>query len=166
MAIQDLVDVMRQLTDAHRQLLDIAGDKKEAIIHNQVDKLNQLVNKEAKLVRQVAELEQKRQFEMSRFLVGKGYRPNSAVTVSELAKIVFRLEEKQALLNARFELVEVLSKLKRINELNQKMIRQSLAFIEYSYDLLFGPPEEDVVYRNPHQQKGSIKRSGVLDIQA
>lgn len=166
MAIQDLVNVMREMTDAHRQLLDIAEHKKDAIIDNQVDKLNQLVNREAKLVKVVAELEQKRLFEMSRYLVGKGYRPNPAITVSELAKTVVRIDEKRALLDAQAELAEVLNRLKKANELNQQLVQQSLSFIDYSLDLLTGAPDEDAIYYHPGQQTGSYKRSGLFDTRA
>ncbi|WP_166243623.1 flagellar protein FlgN [Paenibacillus turpanensis] len=165
MAIQELIQVLRDMKDIHQSLLDIAQLKKETLINNQVDQLNGLVIKESKLVKQIAELEQKRVFEIGRFLVGKGYKPDPAVTVSDLSRIVFKAEDKQALLDAQQELAVVLGQLQRANQVNQELARNSLAFIDYTLNLLIGA-EDDSVYQHPQQQAGGYKRNSYFDTKA
>lgn len=166
LAIQDLINVLQEMTEEHRQLLELAELKKQAIIHNEVSKLNQCVNKESKCIRQMAELEEKRIFEMSRYLVGKGYRPNPAITVSELAKIVVRVEEKQALLLAQSELVAILERLKAANDLNQQLIQQSLLFIDHWLGLFTGEQEDEGMYHNPHAHGQAGSRAAWFDTRA
>ena len=166
MAIQEIVDIIQEMTGLHQQLLELASLKKDAIIHNQVDQLNGLVNKESKLVKRVSELEEKRVFEADRYLVGKGYRPNPAITVSDLTRIIVKAGEKQSLIEAQAQLLEVLESLKAANKLNQELAKQSLAFIDYSLNLLVGA-EDEAVYQNPQQQStGYGKRSGFFDSRA
>lgn len=166
MAIQEIVDIMQEMTELHQQLLELAVRKKDVIIRNQVDQLNGLVNKESKLAKQISELEEKRLFEADRYLVGKGYRPNPAITVSDLTRIIVKAGEKQALLEAQTQLLEVLEKLKAANQLNQELAQQSLAFIDFSLNLLVGA-EDEAVYQNPQQQStGYGKRSGFFDSRA
>ncbi|MNP70174.1 FlgN protein [compost metagenome] len=74
--------------------------------------------------------------------------------------------EKQALIQAQTQLLEVLEKLREANKLNQELAKQSLAFIDYSLNLLVGA-EDEAVYHNPHQQTpGYGKRSGFFDSRA
>jgi len=46
------------------------------------------------------------------------------------------------------------------------LIRQSLAFIEYSIELLVGNPSEDIVYQHPQKNHGTGGRNGVFDRRA
>lgn len=163
MAIQNLVQVLHEMTEVHQQLLELAIQKKDVIIHNQVEQLNGLVNKESKLIKRIGELEEKRVFETDRYLLGKGYRPNPAITVSDLTRIIVKAGDKQALIQAQTQLLEVLGKLKTANELNQELAKHSLSFIDYSLNLLVGA-EDEAVYRNPQQQSpGYSNRSGFFD---
>ena len=127
--------------------------------------LNLIVNKESKLVRHIDELDKQRFNEISKYLISRGYKPNPQITVSDLIRLIFKAEEKQALLHAHKQLMVVLEKLKQMNISNQQLIQQSLSFIDYSIDLVLGPSDDDIVYRNPSQQK-SDKRAGMFDRRA
>lgn len=166
MPLQALIQVLHEQRNIHQELLEIASEKKGAIVNNHVELLNQLVNKEAKLVKHVSELEEKRMFEMSRYIVGKGYRTNPNITMTDMLKIVFKAEEKRALQSLQSELLQIIGKLKEANALNQQLIEQSLQFINYSLDLLTGADENDAVYHHPGQQSTAHKRPGMFDTRA
>jgi flagellar biosynthesis/type III secretory pathway chaperone len=156
---------MKRLNDVHMQLLELADHKRHALVHNLVEELNKIVNQESKLVRQAAELEAKRVSEVDAYLMKRGFRPDTRVTVTDLIKIMIRADEKRALQEAQGNLLKTLSQLKEKNELNQQLIKHSLAFINYSYDLLLGPPEEEMIYQRP-ESHGVPKRSGLFDTRA
>lgn len=166
MAIQDMLQVLSEQTEIHRDMLQIADQKKNAIIQNDVERVNQLVNKESKLIRQITELEEKRIFEVNRFVVGKGYRANPNITISDLLKIVFNGEERKKLQEAQASLAAVVGKLKEANALNQQLIEQSLQFINYSLDLIAGTSEDDAIYHHPDKQNHTLKRPGMFDTRA
>lgn len=165
MSIQPLITILEQLLEAHESLLELSSEKTQELVSNNVNQLNLIVNKESKLIRHISELDKMRFHEIGKYLISRGYNPNPQVTVSDLIRLIFKAEEKQALLHAHKQLMVVLEKLKEINISNQQLIQQSLSFIDYSIDLVMGPSEEDVVYRNPTLQK-SDKRMGMFDRRA
>lgn len=165
MSIQPLITIIEKLLEAHETLLELSNEKIKIIVTNDIDRLNLIVNKESKLVRHIGELDQQRFQEISKYLISRGYNPNPQITVSDLIRLIFKAEEKQALLNAHNLLMAQLENLRQVNKSNKQLIQQSLSFIDYSIDLVMGPSEEDVVYRNPSQQK-SDKRLGMFDRRA
>jgi len=166
MSIAPLVSILDQLHDCHVALLELAKEKTPVLVHNQVDALNQIVQKESKWVRDIAALDQQRVYAIGEYLIKRGYSPNANVTIGDLVRIVFKAEEKQILTESHTRLLAVLEQVQRVNQLNQELIRQSLSFIDYSLDLLVGAPEDDVLYRPPSVQKTNSSRIGVFDTKA
>jgi flagellar biosynthesis/type III secretory pathway chaperone len=166
MSIQGLMQTMDRLIQVHQALVELAEDKTGILVLNKVDKLNQIVNKETGLMKQITELDLQRIEDISGFLIEKGYKPNPNITVGDFLKLVVKAEDKKLLTDSQQQLLNTIDKLREINSLNQKLIEQSLAFIEYSMDIVLGPSEEDVVYRNPSHQHQGIKRAGMFDSRA
>lgn len=166
MAIQDLIESLEELVGLHNQLLELAHEKKDLIISNDLEQLNGVVNRESRLLRRVQEAEARRLEAMNRYLIGKGYRPNPQITVSDVLKLVFRAEDKERLQQAQKQLLVVMEQLKAANELNQQLIQQSLQFIQFSLDLLAGPEEDEAVYQHPGHAQATARRSGLFDTRA
>jgi flagellar biosynthesis/type III secretory pathway chaperone len=165
MSIQGLIQSMDKLIQIHSTLLELSEQKVSILVTNQVDKLNQIVNKETSLIKRITELDHQRIEDINDFLILKGYKPNPNITVEDLTKLVVRIEDKQSLKESQRKLLAMIDKLKELNHLNQKLIEQSLAYIEFSMDLVLGPPEDEVIYQRPEQHQG-IKRSGIFDSRA
>jgi flagellar biosynthesis/type III secretory pathway chaperone len=164
-SIQALLDSMNKLRDMHKALLELAKDKTQVLVRNDVDMLNQIVNKESKLTRLILEADQERIQLINEYLLSRGYNPNPKITISDLVRAIFKAEDKQALSDAQISLLQVLVELKERNAINQQLIGQSLAFIDYSLDLVVGTSGDDMVYHNPTQQKYG-NRLGVFDSRA
>jgi flagellar biosynthesis/type III secretory pathway chaperone len=162
MSIQSLVQTMDKLVQIHLLLLELSEQKTNVLVHNQVDHLNKIVNKETNLIKQIAQLDQQRIENISEFLLEKGYRPNPNITIADLIKLVVKVEEKQSLADRQKQLLGTIDKLRQLNQLNLQLIEHSLAFIEYSLDLVLGPPEDDMIYHRPTQQQNT-KRNGMFD---
>ncbi|GAA4873891.1 hypothetical protein GCM10023310_61920 [Paenibacillus vulneris] len=166
MAFEALIQIMTALNDVHENLLELAERKKQVLIQNDVEQLMQIVSKENKLVKQIGELDQQRVEAIGQFMIEKGYKPNPKVTVSDLTKIIFNVEDKKALLGMQKQLLGNIHKLKELNQLNQQLIEHSLAFLEYSLDLIAGPPEDEYTYKNPQMNTYGSKRAGLFDTKA
>lgn len=165
MSLTDIMQTLEQQTELYEQLLNTAKEKTPVLIHNEVEQLNGLVQRERKLIAQAEKLEQARILHTHRFFSSLGYisRMN---TLRELIRAVNHPEEKQLLLNKQQELQELLGELKRNNDLNQQLIQQSLAFINYSIDLVVDDPAEDVVYQHPQKGPAGGGRNGIFDTRA
>jgi len=164
-SIQPLAETLQGLIELHQALLELAKEKTPVLVDNRVDVLTQLMNKESKLLKKVVELDQLRTQAMNEYLTARGYHPNPNVTISDLAKMIFKMDEKKILLQLQEEFTALLTKLKHVNELNQKLIEQSLMFINYSVDLLLDSPPE-VTYGKPQQHAPSASRAGLFDTKA
>jgi flagellar biosynthesis/type III secretory pathway chaperone len=157
---------MEKLVELHRELLALAKEKTPVLVHNQIDQLNAIIHKENRLIRQVADLDRQRVQIIGEYLISRGYTPDPRVTISDLIKIIFKAEDKKALMNAQKKLLDSITELRKLNEVNQKLIEQSLAFINYSLDLLVDDPDQDAFYRNPNGQAYSPSRNGLFDTRA
>ena len=166
MAAERLIAVLEKLSGIHEELIELADRKRDALVRNQVDEVSAIVNKETKRMREIGEHLQEQQAATVDFFRAKGFQPTREVTVTELSRIVTDPKEKEALLAARNRLAEVIARLQKKNELNQQLIEQSLAFINYSIDVVVGPDEEPT-YQNPAARPyGTGKRSGYFDSKA
>ncbi|MDB5052775.1 MAG: FlgN protein [Bacilli bacterium] len=163
MSIEGLLQTMDRLILTHLALLELAEKKTSILVHNQVDKLNKIVNKETNLMKQVMALDLQRIEDISEFLLEKGYKPNPKITVDDLAKLVVKAEDKKMLKDAQVKLLTTIDELRKLNVLNQQLIEQSLAFIEYSIDIISSPNDEDVVYHHPNDRFNGSGRSGLFD---
>jgi len=163
MALNTLIELLERLDEVHQQMLELAVSKKQAIMDNKVDGLIDILNRESKLMKLTGQLEEQRAQAAYAFLQGVGIRSNLSLNLTELSRLVFDPEDKSRLLEIQRKLSGTLQSLKEANELNQKLIEQSLTFIDYSLDLLVGRPNQDITYHHPSDKGGSISRPGLFD---
>jgi flagellar biosynthesis/type III secretory pathway chaperone len=160
------MEVMENLIEAHRQLLDLASLKKQALIDNDIDQLMAITNKEGRFVKQISDLERQRILAMGSYMVEQGLRPNPYMTVTDLTKLLYKADEKKALISLQVRLLDTIERFKKANTLNRQLLEQSLNFVNYSLDILVGPPDNDAIYHNPQKQTQSYNRPGIFDSRA
>lgn len=163
MALTKLLELLERLDDTHLQMLDLAAVKKQTIMDNRVDGLIDVMNRESKLMKLIGQLEEQRAEAAYTFLQGVGIRSNLNLNLTELSRLVFDPEEKSRLQQIQQKLSNTLLRLKKANELNQKLIEQSLTFIDYSLDLLVGRPNQEFTYHHPADKGYTSSRSGLFD---
>ena len=166
MPMESLHNILQQLVEAHRELIDIGELKKEALINNQVDLLNEQVNKETRLIRHITELEKQRLEAAMNFLISRGYAPNPQVTLANLIQLVYKAADKQALQEIHAELLDVTSRLKQLQQLNNDLLNHSMDYIEYSLNLMIGSTDDDATYSDPSKRSQQVKRPGFFDTKA
>ncbi|WP_353618704.1 flagellar protein FlgN [Bacillus sp. ISL-37] len=110
--------------------------------------LDQLLKDEQAHVTAINKLEQER------LAVAKKFSPDASLR--EIAEA--NPAENDQLLTIKEELVEVISEIKARNELNQKLIHQSLQFINFSKSLVM-PQEKEINYGPPAGKKAKPGQS-------
>ncbi|KAA8997988.1 flagellar protein FlgN [Paenibacillus spiritus] len=163
MSVTSLIELLERLDDSHRQMLDLAASKKQAIMTNNIDQLTEILTKESRLMKLSGQLEKEREQAAYTFLQSVGIRSNLQLNLTELSRLVFDPDDKARLLHIQGQLADTLSRLKKANELNQRLIEQSLDFIDYSLDLLVGRPSQEVTYQHPASGPVALKRPGLFD---
>ena len=160
MAIQEIIVSMERLIELHTIMVSISEHKKNLIIKNQVDELSKLLTQETRGIKMIDEEERRRLDAVTRFLFSIGITVKGKIATSELAKLVRDPEQKQKLMETRARLVVVVQQLKQMNELNERLVEQSLKYINFSMDLMCGPSNDDYIYAKPSPNPYETGRRG------
>lgn len=155
MSAMMIIAHMKDLLSLHRTLLEWSDSKKQSIIDNQVNDLAQWVNKEMRMMKKIAETQERWREAVSEFLASKGMKPDHSTTITDIAGFLEHEADRTELTGLQQQLLEAIQELKTRNALNQQLIEQSLAYINYSIDLYTGGFAQEATYRNPAQNKPS-----------
>lgn len=166
MSVQLLIDLLEQLDLTHINMLELAQQKKKIIIENNVESLIHIMNQETKVLKQIEQLEEQRAGAAHQFLNESGIKSKLNLNVSELSRLVFDIEEKRKLLDVQTRLSNTLKLLKQANDLNQKLIEQSLLFIDFSLEVMVGKPNQEIIYKHPSERSSVMGRPGYFDSRA
>ncbi|CAM4390231.1 flagellar protein FlgN [Paenibacillus alkaliterrae] len=150
--IQQVLVVLQELADEHRQLIEYGKAKTEAITKNSVETLSYISSKEKKCLERILELEQRRAFLVGKYMLSqKVSGAQRSFKMEKLIQAVFHADEKQQLQKMWKELGAVIAELQDINEFNQQLVKMTLEYLHFTQDLLLGPEEEDVTYHRAVQ---------------
>jgi len=149
MALNPLYETMETLLEQHERMLELSEQKKQAIIRNEVNRLTEITTKESRLLKQVITAEESRVSAAKAFLLEKGIQPSEEnLKLSHIIQYVTSFEDKRKLSSLRKKLLELVERLKLVNEQNTILIQQAIKFNDFSLDLLMGDDQE-VTYRRP-----------------
>ena len=136
MSIANIVVTLEKLEKMHKSLLELALAKTEYIKQGDMEKLDQLIKNEQAHVAAINTLEQQRQSMVTDYLRAKGIALTDTPSVADVINAAENIESKESLVNVRERLVTLLNQLKIQNELNQKMVLNSLQFINVTLDAM------------------------------
>ncbi|MGN7479614.1 flagellar protein FlgN [Solibacillus silvestris] len=136
MSIANIVATLEKLEKMHKSLLELALAKTDYIKQGDMEKLDQLIKNEQAHVAAINTLEQQRQSMVTDYLRAKGIALTDTPSVADVINAAENSESKEALANVRERLVTLLNQLKMQNDLNQKMVFNSLQFINITLDAM------------------------------
>ncbi|MBD8031462.1 MULTISPECIES: flagellar protein FlgN [Solibacillus] len=136
MSIANIVVTLEKLEKMHKSLLELALAKTEYIKQGDMEKLDQLIKNEQAHVAAINKLEQQRQSMVTDYLRANGIALTDTPSVADVINAAENIESKESLVNVRERLVTLLNQLKIQNELNQKMVLNSLQFINVTLDAM------------------------------
>lgn len=144
--------ILIRQTDLHREMLQVADEKRDAIVNGDLAKLEKAVSEEKKLVARVEDEEKRRLAVMPLIRSGLGLDDS----VEKLADIVSRLPEpeRSRLLGARDALKEVLEACQLKTRHNAELLKASLEHIESFLRSLSDAASPDANYRRDGRKSG------------
>lgn len=163
MEIKSVIESLEELDTCYQKLVEQARIKTRIIIENDIDKLMRITQGEKNLLKGIAAAESEFQEHSYAFMQGRGIRSRLKLTVSELARLVFKPDEKQLLLAAQVKLNDTLKMLKELNDHNQQLLDQSLKYVDFRLDLMIEDPTADYIYKRPDQGGRSTASTGRYD---
>ncbi|HWQ89290.1 MAG TPA: flagellar protein FlgN [Desulfitobacteriaceae bacterium] len=147
--LQNLKDNLRLQADVYAALYEFAQQKQEALISNNLVKLETITLSEEQLLLEVSRLEKERLLLAGQigFAIGK---PPEELTLKELAAYFPELLEIQIRLD------DLIKRLINVHEFNTQLLQQALKIVNLTSSLL--TQQEGTTYSNP-QRKDIVSRS-------
>jgi flagellar biosynthesis/type III secretory pathway chaperone len=162
--IDQLTDVMKQQTERHNELYGLSLEEKDAIIANDIESLQKLVNLKNMVISQNSRLEKQRISLVNDIAEVTGNKKDD-LSLSDVIDILKdQPAEQEKLREAGNGLKESVEKLREVNELNKSLLESSIEFVEYSLNALRStlapePPE----YPTGMKQGGASDESGIFN---
>lgn len=136
--IDELIDVLKKENEEYQKLIPISSQKTRMIVKNDVEKLRQVTAIEQEHLGILVNLEKKRQ-EVANDIALVMNLPAKDLTIIQIVKILEGQKDAQRRLSeVHDELKMTLSHFSRINEQNQRLIKESLELIDFNLNYLKG----------------------------
>jgi hypothetical protein len=132
--VLDLIKVLDQEAKAYDDILKISKNKTSIIVEGKVAELESLVKIEQTLVLQMSRIETMRENLVDKISAQLNIK-SKEVTISELLQHI-KGEEADKLKACQANMSKALNDLKYTNEVNSKLIKNSLDFINFSINLM------------------------------
>lgn len=121
-----VVNTLDELISLQKQLIRYAERKQTVLIERKVDELTELVKEEAKLVKQLSQLEDERQL-----LVADVLEEHPGLTFSQFAEQIPDEHVRQELHLQLKTLQMLLTELQAKNKSNEKILEDSMSFVQH-----------------------------------
>lgn len=152
--IGKLVEILDKEAAVYEDILKLSENKTGIIVKGNVAELESIVKLEQSLVVQLGRLENVREEMVGRISAALHTEP-SKVTISQLTTFI-GAEESGKLQKCQNRLESVLTELKGKNELNSKLIKSSLDYIDFSINVI----SSNAATGNNYGDSGSVAEGG------
>ncbi len=144
--INELMDILEREIRIYEELLKVSKDKTEIIAKGKITELDNITKIEQALILNMGKLEAFREKIVND--LSKELRTNPwDLTISELFRYLDK-DQTQRFEAYKTKLLSTISEIKTINELNSKLIQNSIDYINFSVNVLSSVPEENNNYGN------------------
>ncbi|MBP2636916.1 MAG: FlgN protein [Firmicutes bacterium] len=153
---EKLIVILNQTLQIYQALLQISRQKRETLIAADPQTLDQLTKQEEMLIIEAGKLEKQRQPIMQELAAALGITLND-VTLSTLVQYADD-ETAAELEEISEEFLDITAELTQLNELNEKLIKQSLEYINYNINVLSQTAAESTYAPQGQDGPGKIGR--------
>lgn len=156
-----LVTTLEELMVILKQLINLAERKKVVLIERKVDELNQLVQEEAKIVKQLNQVDQEREQ-----LVESELQNHPSLSFSQFVEQLPDEFSRKNLQSKLKTLQLLMMELHDINKVNERLIEDSVNFVQHMIEHITKSKQQHFNYQSPNQQKSQTSNRGFFDTKA
>ncbi|OXS58512.1 FlgN protein [Bacillus sp. V-88] len=164
MSATSLIATLEKLYKLHKSLFDLSVNKTDVIKKGDMSELDRALKDEQKHLAAIHTVEAERQRESSSYLQSRGVPFIEAPTISQCIEHS-SLQEQEMLAYWQQKLVSIIEELKAQNELNQKLVYQSLQFVNMNLSMTQPQPESST-YSRPNGEKKAPASRSIFDSKA
>lgn len=158
---KDLLEIMDKESQLYSELTRVEEQKKKIIIENDVKALDAITKKEQGFVKAIVNLESLRAQVVDGFCNFKGISK-----IDRIDEIMEHLNpaEKLELEEKRDRLSTVINGILQVNDLNAKLLNQSIEYIDYTMELTRSLIEEEAGYAENAKDKTVKVDKNLFDV--
>jgi len=159
--INQLIEIMNEQNERHEELLGLSLEEKDAIIQNDTDTLQNLVNLKQMVISQNNRIEKKRLSLVADIAEVLG-QSKKDLDLGELIDLLEGQKEQARLKESGERLREIVYKLKDANDVNRELLNAALEYVNYSLNALQSTisPEPTMM---PVPHRGVEEKTGKLN---
>lgn len=159
-SIEQLILTLEKEFEVYSEVLELSKDKRRNIIEGHVKELDGITKKEQKMIVTLGKLEEIREAIISNII--KELEIEEIENIEELSKYLDDTA-KNRIKDIKDKLITLLDEVKRENDLNSKLIQQSLDFIEFNKNLLISIENSSSTYSPNADEKNIKTKSNLFD---
>lgn len=159
--IEQLKDTLIKENELYTQVLKLGEKKTEVVVSRNIKELDNITKKEQQYIMNMGTFEKIRRSIFSN--IAEELNIKKPESISEL---ILSLEEDTGneIDNLRNDLLETIDKIKKKNEDNEKLINQSLEYVNFNLELMTDSPEERNKYSNKASENKKSKSISFFDM--
>lgn len=134
--MEDLLDVLGKEEAEYHKLVEIAEQKRDAVIKGDIGQLGEVTIKEQDAASELLNLSHKRTQVLTDMAVVLGKDPNELTITKMIGYLEKQPAEQEKLTKQRDRLLEVGSQMRILNQQNESLLKQALEMVEFDLTLL------------------------------
>ena len=134
--MEDLLDVLGKEEAEYQKLVEIAEQKRDAVIKGDIGQLGEVTIKEQDAASELLNLSHKRTQVLTDMAVVLGKDPNELTITKMIGYLEKQPAEQEKLTKQRDRLLEVGSQMRILNQQNESLLKQALEMVEFDLTLL------------------------------
>jgi hypothetical protein len=156
--MSNLTIILQELLELHDTLLDTAKRKQQILISAEINPLLAILAEESKLIKKIKETDKKR----LTLLGEEAYQSSLSVLIETQPDG----EEKEEWTKIHKQLQGLFAEIGRINEANQQLLEQSLAFTQYMMEQMLPEKNNAGLYNASASTKETKNDTRLFDTKA
>ncbi|SHJ66444.1 flagellar protein FlgN [Paramaledivibacter caminithermalis] len=160
-SVKQLILALNKEYEIYKKVLEIAKQKRRIIIEGRIKDLDGITSKEQAMIISIGKLENIRQSILKN--IANEFDTNEVQNISELSEHLDD-ESKKEIFDIRDKFDDILKNIKNENDLNSKLIKQSLEYIEFNKNLLTSLENEGSTYGSDADEKDIKSKSNLFDV--
>ena len=160
-SVEQLITVLKKEYDIYRDYIDLAKKKKEIIITGNVKELDHITSLEQDMILNMGKIDKIRVA-----IIGNLLNELQVKEIENISELVPYLEEqdRDKVLGLKDKLEKVLQEIQECNELNGKLIQQSLEYLDFNLNLMTSANTQGTTYGNRADEKNVKSKPNLFDV--
>jgi flagellar biosynthesis/type III secretory pathway chaperone len=142
--IEELISLIRQEEEVLNRFLDLLRQQKQYLLANQIDEFRATVSDQEKLLGDIRDLETRRINKVKEMAASTGLKEDE-ITLTNLIEITLG-DVSTELKDLKKNLGQLVERIRRVNKINELLIKRSLNFIQQSIGWMIDASDITQVY--------------------